>query len=176
VPLIGSNLRAVDWANVTLPGAVCGARDPIRLRHGEAAMYSGGHPWWPAVVVSAGRASYGDLTGDRRDEAAVDVLCSNGGGTADGQLAFSTAIFEAVGDSLRLIGVITPRQPLDPTTPHVPLISSVRLVPGRAIVHEAWYGAKDGTCCSSGRATTVWTYANGRLRPLRTTITQQPSR
>lgn len=172
--LRSGNLRAVNWRNITLPGAVCGAQRTIQLRHGAGFVYSVGHPWWPAVVVSDGPATYGDLTGDGRDEAAVVVSCSNGGGTADGQLAFAAAIFAAVGHSLRLIGVLSPRQPFEATTPHVPLVASVRLLPGRAIVHEGWYGPPDGTCCGSGKATTVWRYVHGELTPSHTTVTRPP--
>jgi hypothetical protein len=176
-----TDLHSVDWSNVTLPGATCGADEPIRLRHGEAAVYSVGHPWWPAVVVDTGRAVdehvyYGDLTGDGHDEAALDVVCSNGGGTADGQLAFSSVIFTAVGHSLRVIGIVTPRQPLNPNMPHVPIVGKVKLERGRLISSEYWYGRRDGTCCASGRATTTWSYTDGKLRPARTIVTRRPVR
>jgi hypothetical protein len=63
-------------------------------------------PWWPAVVVNTAwnGVRYGDLDGDGRDEAVVDVVCSNAGGTAAGQLAFSSVVFAARGRSLRSIG------------------------------------------------------------------------
>ena len=53
---------------------------------------------------------FGDLDGDGRDEAALSVVCANGGGTAGGQLAFSAVIFKAVGRSFRVIGIVTPPQ------------------------------------------------------------------
>jgi hypothetical protein len=120
---------------------------------------------------------YGDLDGDgTTDEAAVGVVCSNGGGTAAGQLGFFYVIVGARENVLRLMGVVTPRQPLDPDAGHVPLLGSVEILRGRLLAQEAWYGPSDGTCCPSGRAATIWTYASGKLRPSRTIVVLRPSR
>ena len=176
-PISSPDLHKVDWANIALPGAVCGATQPIRLHDGEAAIrYSSFEPWWNVVVVYGGLASYGDLNGDGKDEAAVDVVCSNDGGTADGQLAFADVIFGSVGKSLRVIGIITPRQPFSLRTPHVPLLGKPDIRRGKVIAYEGWYGPNDGTCCPSGQAKTIWTYANGALRASRTSIMRKPSR
>lgn len=176
-----SDLHAVDWRRVVVPGAACGATRPIHIDGGgdwgDAFVRSAAHPWWPAVVVGSGWSGvrYGDLDGDGRDEAALDVVCSNAGGTASGQLAFSNAIFAARGRWLHSIGIITPRQPLDPDAWHVPLVwAEIRR--GKVIGHEAWYGPQDGTCCASGRARTIWAYAHGRLRPSRTIVDRRPRR
>jgi hypothetical protein len=85
-------------------------------------------------------------------------------------------IFRAVGRSLRIVGIVTPRQPLDPDAGHVPIVGRVDIRRGPIVAHEAWYGAHDGTCCASGRATTNWTYATGTLRPARTVVEHEPSR
>jgi hypothetical protein len=173
-------VRAVDWRRVAVPGAACGARNAIHTRPntwGDAFVRSAVFPWWPAVAVATGSngVRYGDLDGDRRQEAALTVVCSNAGGTAAGQLAFSSVIFGARGRLLKSIGIITPRQPLDPAASHVPLLwAEIRR--GRVIAHEAWYGPHDGSCCASGRVRTIWAYSNGALRPTRTIIEREPRR
>jgi hypothetical protein len=95
MPIASPDLRAVDWRRVLVPGAACGATQPIRLdprsEWGDAFVRSAARPWWSAVEVAAGPTGvrYGDLDGDGRDEAALVVVCSNAGGTAAGQLAFA---------------------------------------------------------------------------------------
>lgn len=180
-PIRSPNLHAVDWRKVALPGAVCGSSRPIRARNygdgPEAFIHADVDLlWWnPVWVYSWGRPRFGDLDGDGRDEAALQVVCANGGGTADGQLAFSDVIFKALGKTLRVVGIVTPRQPpLDLDKTHVPLSLVSAIGRGRVVVSEAWYGRYDGTCCASGRARTIWTYRGGRLRPSRTTILRKP--
>jgi hypothetical protein len=174
------DLHAVEWAKVTLPGGVCGSSRPIRqrrYRYGPAALVHTDvdHVWWNPVVVSSwSRPLFGDVDGDGRDEAALQVVCTNGGGMAAGQLAFAAVVFKAVGRSMRVLGILAPRQPLVPGTGHTPLNNVERIERGRVIVSEAWYGPHDGTCCSSGRARTIWAYRGGRLRPERTTVLQKP--
>jgi hypothetical protein len=174
------DLHALDWRKVTLPGGACGSSRPIhphRYQYGPEALI---HPdvdmlWWnPVVVDSWSKPLFGDLDGDGRDEAALGVDCANGGGTAGGQLAFSNVIFKAVGHSLRVVGILTPRQPFDPETSHVPLSHVAAIDRGKVVVSEAWYGPEDGDCCASGRARTIWTYTAGKLRPTRRTILQHP--
>jgi hypothetical protein len=83
---IGSpDLHSLDWRTVALPGGA--------LIHADVDLL-----WWNPVVVSSwSRPVFGDLDGDGRDEAALDVDCANGGGTAAGQLAFSEVVFKTVG-------------------------------------------------------------------------------
>jgi hypothetical protein len=177
-----SDVFGVDWKNITLPGTACGATRPIRLHEGQAAVRSAAWPWWAIVEVSVtppkwAQGEYGDLDGDGiTDEAAVGVVCSNGGGTAAGQLGFSYVIFSARENVLHVIGVITPQQPLNADAGHVPLLGSVEILRGKLLAQEAWYGPNDGTCCPSGRVATIWTYASGKLRPSRTIVVLRPSR
>jgi hypothetical protein len=179
--IASADLHRIDWRKVTLPGGVCGSSRPIRPRdygYGPQAIVHADVEllWWNPVWVDSWTGPvFGDLDGDGRDEAALNVVCANGGGTADGQLAFSGVIFKAVGKSLRVIGIVTPRQPpFDPAATHVPLGHVAAITPGKVVFSEAWYGRHDWTCCASGRARTTWTYAHGRLRPTRTTILARP--
>ena len=175
----GDNLHRIAWKYATLPGAVCGSAAPIKMRQNPvvgpgAVIRSRLWPWQSRVGVAGGSpAVYGDVTGDGRDEAAITINCANGGGTADGQIAFATVIYTGSANTVRVLGIVTPRQPFLPTTTHVPLLQ-VTLHRGVVISDETWYGPNDGTCCGSGRATTVWRYLNGVLKPGRTIVMQKP--
>ena len=177
------DLHQVDWANVTVPPSVCGAKRPIQLHGGHAVVVSTrwGRSWRdrsrparPRVTVSSGwnPVVYGDLDGDGADEAALIVNCNNGGGMAGGVLAYAQVIFTPAEKSPRVIGVVTPQQR---PNPHVnPTIVVVTIRRDEVIAREAWYGAHDGTCCPSGRSTTVWTMRDGRLRPVKTVVVRPP--
>jgi hypothetical protein len=175
VPLGVADVHTVDWRNVPVPGAACGATAPIPIRNGGAFISSPSEPWWPVVQVVAESPVFVDLNGDGHDEAVVRVVCSNGGGSADGQLGFADVVYSATGGKLRTIAVLTPRQPLSLASGHVPLLGRLDAGPGRLVENEAWYGFHDSTCCPTGRETTTWLYANGRLRPVRTVITREPA-
>jgi hypothetical protein len=175
--LRSADLHAVHWNEVVLPGAACGAARPIRLRrHHRAFVRSALEPWWPLVEVFTNGVSYGDLDGDGRDEAAITVVCSNGGGTGGGQLGFAAVVFAARGNALKVVGIIAPRQPLVPGQVHVPVLGRIGIQPGKLIAQEAWYGRNDGTCCASGRATTLWKYTRSSLRPSVTAVQRPPRR
>jgi hypothetical protein len=170
------DIHKVDWANVSVPGSVCGATHLIRLHKGRAVVDSRRWPSVPRVTVDAGwnPVVYGNLDGVGQDEAALVVGCNNGSGTADGFLAYAQVIFTTAGKSLRVIGVVTPKQPRKAN--RLPTLVTVKIRRGKVIAQEAWYGPNDGTCCPSGRTTTVWTYAHGALRAGAPRITQAPSR
>ena len=169
------DIHKVDWANVSVPGSVCGATRSIRLHKGRAVVASRRWASVPRVTVEAGwnPVVYGNLDGVGQDEAALVVGCNNGGGTAAGFLAYAQVIFRASGASLRVLGVVTPQQPRQAN--RLPTLVTVKIRRGKVIAHEAWYGPNDGTCCPTGRTTTVWTYAHGSLRAGRPRITKQPS-
>jgi hypothetical protein len=175
-PRRSSDVHQVDWANVTLPGSVCGASHAIHLHRHLAVVVSNrwGKRWrsaawpaWPRVTVDAGwnPVVYGDIDGDGKDEAALVVGCNNGGGTAGGFLAYAQVIFTAGKKSPRVFAILTPQQRPYPNV--LPTLLQVTIRRGEVIAHEAWYGANDGTCCPSGRSTTTWRYANGTLRPVK---------
>jgi hypothetical protein len=170
-PIPSSNLHDIDWRKVLLPGGACGSSRPIRFHRSSSGYWGAAiHPdvdlvWWnPVAVFPPSDVSVGRLANGHQD-AAVVVGCANDGGTADGQLAFSVVVFEAVGRTLRVAGILRPHAPLNPYLGHVPLVSVKRMSRGQVVVGETWYGAYDGTCCGSGRATTVWTYRGGHFHP-----------
>jgi hypothetical protein len=83
--------------------------------------------------------TYGQL-GGVGPWAAVDVVCSNNGGTADGQIRFADVVFRGSATSprtsVRPVGLITPRQPHSSNVSHVPLLGKVKWVDGRIVVAE----------------------------------------
>lgn len=164
-------IHHVRWNGVVVPGSVCGATGPIHLRDGSAVVASTRWRAWPKVTVyREEHVAYGDLDGDGLDEAGFGVVCSNGGGTAAGQLAFAQVIFRLEAGRLHVVGIVTPRH-LTPSAPHVPLVT-VQIVPGRVIATEYFYGPHDGDCCASGRARTIWRYSSSKLHPGRPVITR----
>jgi hypothetical protein len=170
------DLHRVDWADVSLPGSVCGATHAIQLHSRRAVVDSSRWQAVPRVTVNAAwnPVVYGDLDGDGHDEAALVVDCSNGGGTADGVLAYAQVIFTPAGKSLRVVDVLTPQQPSKPN--RLPTVLTVEILRGKVIAREAWYGPHDGTCCPSGRTMTIWTYRNRALRAGTPKVERSPSR
>ena len=182
-----SALRKVDWANVTLPGSVCAVSHPIHLHHRTAFLKEIPRRWAhhlsnqrevglrPGVRVDAGwnRLSYGRLGGSGPEAAGLVVSCNNGGGTADGTLGYAWVIFTGREGNLNVVGIVTPQGPHSPR--YLPSTITIAFKHGGIAAREFWYGHRDGTCCPSGRATTAWTYAAGRLHPGRTLITRRPT-
>lgn len=172
---------------MTLP-SVCGGSRPIRLhrpswavrpaegtalvtpipRRWSQADFYGRHSlevdtgWNPVV--------YGHLGGNAGDVAGLEFDCNNGGGTADGVLLYGWVIFSGLDSKLSVVGVVTARVRPGTATPVM-----ITIAPGRITSHEFFYGPSDPTCCASGRATTVWTYAHGRLHPGVPVITKRPA-
>ncbi len=175
-------LQAVGWQNETLPGAACEANGPIPL-HNHVAQIShtglgdvdsfGSDPDL-VQVAAAYNVTYGQL-GGVGPAAAVDVVCSNNGGTADGQIRFAEVVFSGSATNVRAVGVIASQQPHRANVSHVPLLGAVKWVNGRIVVAEYWYGPDDPTCCASGRASTTWAYRAGKLTAVRTVVTKRPA-
>jgi hypothetical protein len=161
------------FANVVLPGSVCSSQGrPLQLHRGQATITSppGLQAGTPNVNVFIGAFAYGDLVGAGHRIVALNVWCTNTGGTADGQIQNSWVVFSGVTAKSRLLGVLTPQQPSVPGA-HVPyfvarLDGGVSIRRGRITTSEVWYGPLDGTCCPSGIATTVWAFQNDRFSPV----------
>jgi hypothetical protein len=151
-----------DWSNVAVPGQFCGIRGDVELRDNEAIATSA--DWGRVHVSSDERPIEGRLVGNGTTQAALDVWCDNGGGTAAGQLAEEYAVFTSTRGAARILGYITPREN-PPDADHISIFGSIVLTVGKITAHEQWYGPTDDTCCPTGTATTVWQYENGTLIP-----------
>jgi hypothetical protein len=160
------NLHHVKWGDEAVPGQVCRVNGPIRLHDGLAKL---NHSGYGPLDVSVTGPFYGDLGGGQQ-VAAVQVLCSNQGGTAAGQLADSIVVFSGAGGKLHSLGVLTPQyRPHAPV--HIPFITVARVGAGHIVTTEYWYTSNDPDCCPSGRATTTWSWNGHRFTPGHTTIT-----
>jgi hypothetical protein len=124
------------------------------------------------MLELGGRVGYGDLESDGHDDAVVPLDCNNNGGTADGLILDSFAVYSGRTGTLTYLGLITPQhQPKDvlPTLP-----SATSIAPGTITVSEDWYGPHDMTCCPNGRATTRWSLSGGKVVPAATRVTARP--
>ncbi|RZT79171.1 hypothetical protein EV382_2368 [Micromonospora violae] len=157
-----ADLRTVDWARVPLPGDFCGV--PQLLRLGDSGIEAESRTMGVVSIGRSGEVEYGDIDGDKRPEAVVGLGCTNGGGTASGQLGFAMVVVGAVRGQLTTLGTITPQYTPDSQS-HIPLLGEVEFKKGEVAVHESWYRPSDSTCCPSGKAVTVWSYDAGRLTP-----------
>ena len=160
------DLHRFDWNRAVVPGSVCGAGRPVALRTGSATIRSRRWPGVPRVSVDRGRVVYGDLSGDGRDDAALQIVCADLGGTAAGQLAFAVVVYAPSTRAPAAIGVLTPV--LRTSGRHVPILVPTSIGHDTVTVTEAVYGPHDADCCPTGRARTVWKLERGRLRPAST--------
>jgi hypothetical protein len=77
-PAAAGDIRRVDFRNFTYPAACAaenGQAGGIRVRNGEYTRAQSDDP----LYFSVASVSFGDLTGDGRDEAAVATDCNTGG-------------------------------------------------------------------------------------------------
>lgn len=117
------DLRTVDWNKVAVPGRSCRHAHDIRLHNGRALLpdKTNGHPSQPGgngvrydLLELVKPVIYGDFEGDGHDDAAVSLDCNNNGGTADGAILYSVAIYTGRTGMLTSLGLITPKhQPKD---------------------------------------------------------------
>jgi hypothetical protein len=154
------NLHNVNWPDASIPGKFCDVPGTVRLNGGTATVSSS--RWGNAELNEYPPVIYGNLGSSAGEIAAVNVWCTVGA-TADAQRADSYIIFTGAGGKLAAIGAIVPQE--QPAGVHVSLIHTITISPGTVTEHESWYRQNDPTCCPSGKATTVWTYANGELAP-----------
>ena len=177
------DLHTVDWKNIAVPGPSCLHTADIPLRSGRALLPDNvnGHPTKPGSNgpcyddLEAGTAvAYGDFEGDGHDDAAVALDCNNNGGTADGLLLDSFAVYSGRTGTRTHLGLITPRHQPKDVLPTLPDITSIK--PGVITVREFWYGPNDSTCCPSGRAITTWSLDAGKVTPVSSKVTASPER
>jgi WD40 repeat protein len=154
------NIRKYDWANAEIPVPFCSISGTVKFKKKEATAPS--TKWGRVHVAQVGDVAYGDLLGTGHPVAALPLMCDNGGGTADAEIAGADVIFDGSHGQLVALGAITPQQPSSEVTTN---ISKVTITRRRITAYEIWYRLPDASCCASGRAVTTWTYKNGRFIP-----------
>jgi hypothetical protein len=163
-PSLGSasDVKAVDWPNTKLPAKFCDVEGLVEFRNANGSATSGK---WGLVQFSSvydqDRVVYGDIDGDGKNEAAVNVYCNNGSGLASGQLAFAWVVVAVRNGSLEVVGEISAKAP--PVDGRPPLLSGPRFDKGSITVKESWYRQNDMTCCPTGEARTTWRLRDGAL-------------
>ncbi|MFJ7298210.1 hypothetical protein [Streptomyces collinus] len=155
------NLRDTEWPNVPIPGDFCDIPGLIHFKGKQEATASS-HTWG-TVHIYRSDVVYGDIDGDRRDEAAVHIGCDNGGGTAAGQIAYGAVVFRNVQGQLIALGTVKPQK--EPPAVHCTLLAKIVLTASKVTAHEKWYRPTDSNCCPTGTATTVWEVRNDQLVP-----------
>jgi hypothetical protein len=174
-------LRAVNWSAVTLP-PVCGGSRPIGLHRGIGYVTPIPKRWSSAdfygvhsvqVWADWGPVVYGDLGGDAGQVAALDFSCTNGGGTADGELLNGYVVFSGEGDKLSVVGVVSP-QAQHPASDPVSTVE-IAIATGKITAQEFWSLYKPHSLTEVGHwATTVWAYGHGRLSSGKPVVTARP--
>jgi hypothetical protein len=160
------NLHHVKWGNVAVPGWLCRVNGPIQLHHGDAKLRHSG--FGPLDVTEAGPA-YGNL-GNGQHVAALQVWCSNQGGTAAGELAEGLVVFSGSGGHLHVLGTLTPQFRPHAGHVHIPFVTVKSIGAEKIVTTEFFYTGSDADCCPSGRASTTWHWNGHSFKPGRTTI------
>jgi hypothetical protein len=179
-----SPLKTVDWANALVPASACGGQGSVRLHDSYGLVSSSRWPdeWnsnQPAVMADQvevafyGPVRYGTVMADGRADALVPIWCTNGGGTASGQLGQSLVVFHGAPAGLAVTGIITPSQANDHTMAYFNN-SATRMETGRITLEELFYGPDDSTWCPTGRAEDLWAVDGANLVPSESHVTQQP--
>jgi len=154
------DLRDVVWSDVAVPGAFCAINDAVALDEDQGKAVS---QTWGSVQVDLFHEEYGNLLGDDGLEAAVTVLCENGGGTGAGVLQYALVVYADVDDRLLAVGTLVPQRQLPAQLPT--LVSVAAWGDQHVVVEERWYRSSDSTCCPSGVAETTWTWVEGNPVP-----------
>jgi hypothetical protein len=138
---------AFDWKNITVPGDACLSQAPIKLVNGAALIpdelrgrpVGGSGPRYDHLGEFE-QPTLGDFEGQASAAVAVDAAvplgCDNNGGTADGALLYSIAVFSVGSGAPRYVGLITPHQQTAGNLPT--LLSDVTMTPGLVTITELW--------------------------------------
>lgn len=171
------DLHRANWREVVVPAKVCGTGKPVQLRDATALAHSTRWPKYARIMIAGSSRpdAYGDLNGDGHDEAGLQVDCANLGGTAGGQLAFAVVVYRPGRHVPVPAAVLTPQIRGDRQS-HVPLIYAKAIALRKVVTMEAFYGPRDGDCCASGLARTVWELRGDRLAPAPTVVLRKPKR
>ena len=156
----------VDWGDIAIPGQMCEVSGNIQLHDGTATVSDSG---LGPLDVGLGAVTRGFLA-HGFGVAALNILCSNQGGTAAGQLADGIVVFTDAGQP-RFLGLLTP-QYREPQASHIPFIAVEHIdTQGHIATAEYFYTPSNADCCPTGRAITIWKWTGRTFIPGRTTIT-----
>lgn len=187
VPSPTATLKRVNWSNYTYPAAWFLAKPPtVTLTNGKAtnvATAIGGRTAnQPQDVYLTNQVAYGQMSG--LGEAAAVNLCliASGGGTADAQRGCGWLIYKTGSNgSVEYVGAAIPQSgwpgawTSNPSqADHVDLTPQAYFENNELVMPETFYGPNDIIACPTGRATSVWVYQNGSLKPT-LSISQEPS-
>ena len=166
---VDGGLRSVDWADMTVPGTVCRAARPITLHARKAILPTpaGVAAGTPQVEAVEGPVVYGDLSADGLTAAAVEVMCTNTSGMADGQLMDTIVVYTGTAASPRAIVTLSPQKPSAPGQ-HVAYFLRTAIAPHEVVTTQVWYRSNDSTCCPTGRAATQWAWKQNTFTPTTT--------
>jgi hypothetical protein len=165
-PAQALDVHSVNWGDFAIPGQVCEVSGKIQLHNGTAKL---GHSGLGPLFVQLGTVTHGFLARGF-PVAALNILCSNQGGTAAGQLADGILVFASAGQP-RYLGLLTP-QYRQPQTPHIPLMAVTHIdTQGHITTAEYFYTPSNADCCPTGRAITVWKWTGRTFIPGRTRVT-----
>jgi hypothetical protein len=158
--------QGVNWGDVAIPGQMCEVSGNIQLHDGTATV---SHSGLGPLDVWLGTVTHGFLA-HGFGVTALNILCSNQGGTAAGQLADGIFVFASAGQP-RFLGLLTP-QYREPQAPHIPLMAVEHIdTQGHVATAEYFYTPSNADCCPTGRALTIWKWTGRTFVPGLTKIT-----
>jgi hypothetical protein len=163
------DVHSVNWGDIAIPGQLCEVHGKIQLHHGMAKV---SHSGLGPLFVQLTTVTHGDLARGF-PVAALEVWCSNQGGTAAGQLAEGIFVFSSASQP-RFLGLLTPQyRPKDSIPSHIPSVSVAHIdTQGHIATTEYFYTPANPDCCPSGRASTIWKWTGRTFIPGRTKITR----
>jgi hypothetical protein len=158
--------QGVNWGDIAVPGQMCEVSGNIQLHDGTASV---SHSGLGPLDVSLGTVTHGFLA-HGFGVAALNILCSNQGGTAAGQLADGIVVFATAGQP-RFLGLLTP-QFREPQAAHIPFIAVEHIdTQGHIATAEYFYTPSNADCCPTGRAVTIWKWTGRTFSPGLTKVT-----
>ncbi len=164
-PRPASDLHKANLRDITVPAALCHTTKDFRLHNATATSLDSASGLLDAGTT--GNVIFGDLDGDHRDEAAVDVFCNyQGGNGIPGQ---GYVILTGTSGTPTPLGIVTAQY--QPPRTYLTAVETITIAPNKIVAREDYYRDGDSHCCPSGHATTTWTYTNGKLAPGRPQLT-----
>ncbi len=169
------DIRKVDWSGFTLPAGTCGSTGPVQLHNAEATVTPpGGYRGFPTVkaifyngLPGGSGPTYGDLAGDGRIQAALDIGCDTGGGTAGNDLGDTLFVYGATPESqVLLLGTLPSTHISSFGCQATGSLDNVKVVMGAVTADERYYMAGDALANATGVEHHVWPWtANGGFAP-----------